>query len=508
VNAPIRLKSNVVLRGAGPTSTVINLGSNAVLTSQRWSNTDSSCLNPPTTYGVASSGFLLSGTPHKGDTQLTLQNPGNVNVGSWISVFSDDDPSLVTGTGEDGFCAWCADNAGSHFLQQIVQVTAKNGTSITISRPLYYTLYTNPQFRVYTFNTQKAGIENVKVVGYQDIGGSPIIDLEGCLFCWVKGVQTYNTGSSSESAHVRLSFSYGCEVRDSYVHYGRSSASGANYGIYIDWVNSDHKIENNIARDNRHSIVFQGGGTGVAVLYNYMDDAYTDDLSYLGSARTSHGAHPYMNLFEGNIISHVTADDYWGSSSHFVFFRNWLWGDETGDTVPQLPTWGWYAVDIMPLQTYYSFVGNVLGKSSGHVNWSNALLRTSSNSDCGNSGPVVYRYGCDSEGKYSGSSTSSTSINHGNYDYKTKGVAYWEGGSDQAMRQSMYYSSKPSWYGGCVWPSFGPDLSGYVNTTPAQLRYQGQSCPSADIPSPPKNIRGHDLRQSRRLVVCWPLEGA
>jgi len=329
----------------------------------------------------------------------------------------------------------------------------------------------------------------VKVVGYQDIGGSPIIDLEGCLFCWVKGVQTYNTGSSSESAHVRLSFSYGCEVRDSYVHYGRSSASGANYGIYIDWVNSDHKIENNIARDNRHSIVFQGGGTGVAVLYNYMDDAYTDDLSYLGSARTSHGAHPYMNLFEGNIISHVTADDYWGSSSHFVFFRNWLWGDETGDTVPQLPTWGWYAVDIMPLQTYYSFVGNVLGKSSGHVNWSNALLRTSSNSDCGNSGPVVYRYGCDSEGKYSGSSTSSTSINHGNYDYKTKGVAYWEGGSDQAMRQSMYYSSKPSWYGGCVWPPFGPDLSGYVNTTPAQLRYQGQSCPSADIPSPPKNIR-------------------
>ena len=149
LNAPIRLKSNVVLRGAGPTSTVINLGSNAVLTSQRWSNTDSSCLNPPTTYGVASSGFLLSGTPHKGDTQLTLQNPGNVNVGSWISVFSDDDPSLVTGTGEDGFCAWCADNAGSHFLQQIVQVTAKNGTSITISRPLYYTLHGPPVSGVY-----------------------------------------------------------------------------------------------------------------------------------------------------------------------------------------------------------------------------------------------------------------------------------------------------------------------------------------------------------------------
>ena len=38
-------------------------------------------------------------------------------------------------------------------------------------------------------------------------------------------------------------------------------------------------------RNNRHSVVFQGGGSGVAILYNYIDDDYSDDLTYLGSAK-------------------------------------------------------------------------------------------------------------------------------------------------------------------------------------------------------------------------------
>ena len=46
----------------------------------------------------------------------------------------------------------------------------------------------------------------------------------------------------------------------------------------------------------------EGGGSGIAILYNYIDDNYTDDTTYLGSARANHGAHPYMNLYEGTSI--------------------------------------------------------------------------------------------------------------------------------------------------------------------------------------------------------------
>ncbi len=498
VNGIVRLKSNVVLRGAGPASTFINLGSSGWLTTQ---NMSTSFLDPTVSYGVNSPGYSLAGSPQKGDQTLTIAT-GSVTTGDWISVFSDDDPSLVTADGDDGHCSWCGDNTGFHLLQQIVQVTAKNGSAITVSKPIYYTLYTNPQYRKYTLPTHYAGFEDFKVSATGDIGAQPIVTLQGALFCWVKNIETYNTGSSSGSAHIELDFSYGCEVRDSYVHDGRSSASGANYGVYFQFVNSDHKVENNIMRHNRHSIVYQGGGSGTAVLYNYIDDNYTDDLTYLGSARTAHGAHPYMNLFEGNIISHIAADNFWGTSSHFVFFRNWLWGDETGTAVPSFPpAEGYAAIDIYPLNTHYSFVGNVLGITGMHTTWSTATLR-GFNEYASPTAPLVYSYG---GAVGSIPSADSTSINHGNFDYKTNGVAYWEGGSDHGLRNSMYYSSAPAWW--CAqtpWPAIGPDVNNIHNDIPAKLRYQGVSCGNAPVEH---SIPVATLRPDKATYSVYDIKG-
>jgi hypothetical protein len=218
-----------------------------------------------------------------------------------------------------------------------------------------------------------------------------------------------------------------------------------------------------------------------------VDDDYTDDTSYLGSARFNHGAHPMFNLFEGNIISHITADSYWGSSSHFVNFRNWIWGDETGTGVPAKPTWGNALIDVWYNQNYYSFVGNVLGASGKWMNpnWSGYNLR---NTKC--SQPAIYAYGCDSNGNYN-SKASTSSINHGNWDIKTNGVAYWDGGSNHTLKSSMYYSIKPAFFGSCSWPAFGPDLSPITNTLPAKARFEGdKSCSGAPVvPAPPTNLQ-------------------
>jgi hypothetical protein len=495
VNSTVRLKSNMALRGAGTTSTFLNLGSGGWLTTQNFST--STNLAPTTSYAVNSPGYALSGAPQKGDTTLTIAS-GSVSPGDWIAVFADNDPTLVSSTGEDGNCAWCGDNTGYRVMQQIVQVTAVSGSTLTLARPLYYTLYKNPQYRKYTFPTQKAGFENFKVTATSDIGSSQIILLQGCLYCWVARVETQNTGSSSGSAHIEMDYSYGNEIRDSYVHDGRSSASGANYGIYFQFINSDHKVENNIMRHNRHGIVYQGGGSGTAILYNYIDDNYTDDLTYLGSARTSHGAHPFMNLWEGNIASHVTADDYWGSSSHFVFFRNWLWGDETGTGVPSFPpNSGFDAIDLYPMQTYYSFVGNVLGHTGMHTQWSKATLR--GNNEYAQPGaPIVYSFA-----GASGSipSTDATSLNHGNWDYKTIGVAFWEGGSNHTLAASIYYNKEPNFLSGYPWPLEGPEGNPTINANAAENCYLkgpaagGTFNPTtcyagAPVPSAPTNLTG------------------
>ncbi len=499
VNSTIRLKSGVVLRGAGPT-TQINLGSSGQLTTQAF--TASTNLTPPTSYGNNSPGYALGGAPKKGDTTITISS-GSVNPGDWIAIFADDDPTLVTVTGEDGRCDWCGDNTGYRVMQQIDQVTAVSGTTATLARPLYYTLYTNPEYRKYNFLTQKAGYEYFHVTATGDIGSNQIILLQGCLYCWVKGVETQNTGSNSGSAHIEMDYTYGAEIRDNYVHDQRSGASGAGYGIFLNFINSDAKVENNIMRHNRHGFVFQGGGSGVVFLYNYVDDDYTDDLTYLGSARTSHGAHPYMNLLEGNIASHIAADDFWGSSSHFVFFRNWLWGDETGTGVPSFPPQeGFDAIDIYPLQTYYSFVGNVLGHTGLLTNWGAATL-SGFDEYASAATPIVYSFA-----GASGSipSTLTTAIRQGNWDYKTGGVAYWDGGAAHTLAASMYYPSEPSFMKGYPWPLEGPEGNPTINPNPAENCYLNgpakggafnpATCyATGPVPSPPTGLTGTVVAQ-------------
>jgi hypothetical protein len=385
-------------------------------------------------------------------------------------------------------------------MNQFMQVTGINGATVTTSRPMYYTFKSglSPTARTLAFEVSQAGMENIRIDSSgANHGASSLIFMGNALFCWVKGVETYMGGGNSGSAHVHIGWSHGAEVRDSYFHYGFAFASGANYGIQIMWANSDHKIENNIVRVTRHGFVHEGGGAGDVFLYNYSDDIHEDDLSYLGASLINHGAHPYMNLYEGNVISHLIADQYWGTSSHNVLFRNHLWGDETMPSAAEWlypagaltkPSWAFRPVEIWSQQHYYSLVGNVLGVTGKwqNPNWSGYAVLTSG---CGND--AMYNYGCDfNSGANPDSQSYSTSINHGNYDLKTNGVTYWDGGSNHTLRQSMYYSSSPGFFGSCAWPAFGPDLVPVAKTLPAKARYEGDtSCNGDGGPPPPTYFR-------------------
>jgi hypothetical protein len=490
VNTNLTLKSNVALRGAKPSAppflpaadpaaTTFKLGTNGGVTMYKGDSTGSNV--------AISSGYT------KGSASIAMAS-GTWAVGSWIIVSENPDTTIpVTNLGDDGNCTWCGENDGVHLMAQIVQITAVNGTTLSLSRPLYYTFQSSlsPVARTLAMGITKAGLENVRLDGSSSDHGA-FIYMDGALFCWVKSVETYDAGSAAKASHIQSVWSYGSEIRDNYFHFGRDSSSDHNYGIAFLFINSDHKVENNILRNHRHSTDMEGGGSGIAVLYNYIDDDYTDDLTYLGSARANHGAHPYMNLYEGNIYSHIVADSYWGSSSHNVFFRNWLWGDETQATdVPQKPqSYGAIPVEVWYNQNYYSFVGNVLGIAGKWLNpaWSSYTLRSSS---C--SSPIsIYSYGCNSNGQYS-SLTNTSSINHGNWDIKTNGVAYWEGGSNHILKNSMYYSSRPAFFGSCTWPAFGPDLTPTTNTLPAKARFDGStSCggggATSGAPAPPTNL--------------------
>jgi len=509
INTPVTMKSNVALRGAKPTGPPFLPNADGTATTFKLGS-GSNGSNGTINFGTGSSGARGSQIPitsgyTKGSTQLVLASISGISVGTWIILSENADTSIpVSSNGEDGACTWCGQDDGTHLMNQFVQVTAINAngcgsTCVTISRPMYYTYQSslNPVARSLAFEVSKAGIENIRIDSSgDDHGANSIIFTGNALFCWVSGVETYMGGSSSGSAHIHVGWSHGMEIRDSYLHYGFGFDSGQNYGIHIMWANSDHKIENNIVRVVRHGIVHEGGGAGDAILYNYMDDIHESDMTYLGASLINHGAHPYMNLFEGNIFSHLIADYYWGTSSHNILFRNWLWGDESTPSASEWlypagalskPNWGFQPIEIWTNQHYYSLVGNVLGVTGEWENptWSSYLLLNNA-TDPSN---AIYNYGYlfNSSG---GADTAaySTSINHGNYDFKTGGVAYWDGGSNHTLKPSMYYSSKPSFFGSCVWPAFGFDLNPITNTLPAKARYESNSACTVGVVAPPTGL--------------------
>ena len=59
------------------------------------------------------------------------------------------------------------------------------------------------------------------------------------------------------------------------------------------------------------------------------------------------------------------------------------------------------------------------------------------------------------------------------------------------LPNSLYYSAKPSFFGTCPWPPFGPEGNPTINTLPAKDRYDGTGICLKTAPVPPKNLRAN-----------------
>jgi hypothetical protein len=493
VDGNIAMKSNIVLRGAGAgppwmpaaASGTTTLNMNGSIISFP-GGSKSANWTPAAPNGTSiTAGYTL------GSTSLTVSNASSYAVNDYISIYQNEDSAVIDGRGLD----YLGEDSGSgdqHVKQQYAKITAKSSNTLTIDPPIYYVTPspTGAAIRRQTFGVVMAGLENLKLKG----NGTNIklINLVFTRNCWVRNVESYNVGqNSSGSPHIWTSFSYGNEYRDSYLHHGVSNDSGRNYGIeFYNW-NSRHKIENNIVRDTRHSIIFEGGGSGNAILYNYTDDNWesvqgagsTVDTSFLSEdAVPNHGAHPHMNLWEGNSSSSFWGDYTQGSSSHNTLFRNHIRCTRTNIALND--PWSWICVEIEKYNRYYNLVGNVIGVASfstGTVVW---------NQSGGTSRPIIYRFGYSSAGgSYSDTQSFSTVIRHANYNYVSDAVDNWTD-PDHTLVSSFYYNTKPSFFGSCAWPAFGPDLNPLAGTLPAKLRYeQSNACAQSAPPSPPTNLQ-------------------
>jgi hypothetical protein len=481
-------RSNVVLRGSGPSATRITRTDAAnfpvVIIGNRWASgqffqsvnlafdgmqgsntiTLASAPNPPLTVGEI----------------VYLDQLTNPNITIWSSRSPPGDPSR----------GWF-----SRFdrpITQIVEVASVSGTQVTFTTPLHIPFLTAYTAQLSRYGsgallpaTKWSGLEDLYVEKGRGGDGGGNVHLFVCAYCWVKNIE------SAHSLGTSLNFD-GCfrsEGRDSYIHTSDNpNPGGDGYLLGMNQGSSDNLFENNVVWNGNKVIVMRVTGGGNVVGYNYMDDGYGQGYPTIVEVglNAAHMTTSHHELFEGNQSFNFDGDSVWGNSVYITAFRNHLTASRRnalGLLGNLVDISNRRAIGLTKWHYWYTFMGNVLGTQGqtlllGQLQFVyEATPGLGSASGFDNDAFVpMWKLGYDGE---SGAAPRdpqviATTIRHGNYDYVTNGVAWDPSNPNHALPSSLYLSSKPAFFGSNPWPWVDPTAGSQatrLQVLPAKVRF-------------------------------------
>ncbi len=485
---------SVVLRGQGPGNTIINYGDGANIISMG------------KTYESSSNVTMISVTnsPTKGTNQVTVSSASGISVGSYIVVteLNPSDPAdgnpLINTIGYTGSCSGCGNNLPNNLISQIEKVTAVNGNTLTVEIPLYFDYTNTPTIFRLPNMIESVGLESLTVRGTASSGTNLTyknVNMQSCSHCWVHNVEVDNVVDKSA---IYLTDVYSSEISNNYLnndlwtgsvnpsvgsYFAVNHNSGADYSMLLEFRASNNLIQNNIIRKARHSTP-QSGCSGNVYGYNYELDAYMGEYHNSLPETQAHAAHPFMNLWEGNVTPNWEFDFAHGSSSHNTMFRNYINMASTNPDTGAPMTGALIAINV----AYYSNYENVIGNVFGPYGSSCTATAYETDADAREVNGVIYQLGYyDSGGSASPNLTLSAKVGQtilrgGNWDCVTNSVV-WNNDvpsgslvssyiAPQALPSSLYLTANPSWFGGAVWPPIDPVASTKVNEIPSEICYE------------------------------------
>jgi hypothetical protein len=433
-------------------------------------------------YLGSSLSFALSSVPltgglSKDSTTVTASNATGFTVGDLVLIDQlNDTNGVYTGypvsiVGAQSTATWVSRNNGTRAEGQMAVVTGISGNNISFTPPLTTAMYTNLAPQICKQNsaatTKYIGIKNLYL---ENAGGNGFvntthdIEMNFVAYFWI----TNCTFNKSQNGFIYLRHCLFGQVSQNWLHHSIINIQNRSYGVELGEQTTRVLIfDNIIGPDVRSPFHAEWGASGNVFAYNYCSAIKTNAASpgttvpdYSGN----HGAHPRMNLFEGNVGNAFRSDFLMGTSSHCTVFRNYLFG-----AVPAFRN-GVGCIDLERGQTFYNVVGNVLGNTNiSHTYeavWPGAAAFNV---------PYIRTLGYSTPGYSTNNGSTdaaSTLLWHGNSD-SAHGAVIWDNSiSDRIIPNSMYLASKPSWWNNSPWPPIGPDISGRVNSIPAQMRFE------------------------------------
>lgn len=462
LNAPLQMRSGVVLRGAGMTATTL-----------KWMGSASYVLRIQDS--AFEDGVFYNTNPHnltggftKGSTTLSTAS-NNWNVGDLLCIDQKSDGVEVVAGGTSGPATWCGRENGDRCMGQLVKVLTRTPTQITFEPPLYadYTASLMPQGILVKGITSEAGLEDFAVDNTADARDT--MWMFGAYRCWLKNIDM----EGSRRRHIWMLLDMQCEIRGCVFHEGTGSfGPDRAYGLFLGNMITATLVEDNIFYNLHVPIAFEGGACGNVVSGNFINKPKYSDPEWAQPAIVEHGPHPMMNLIENNVVGgKIMGDMYWGSASHNTYFRNRVYIAQ-----PSGLNYGTWLMDFYVWHKYENIVGNVLGSPGYETEYEENCTPYAYYQ-----GKIIFKLGyANNSGSTSGSDPqiAATMLRHGNWDAVTNSVKWDASIAVQTMPPSLTYSQKPAFWGSSPWPAFGPDVAtSLTNKIPAQLRHEAMGSP-------------------------------
>lgn len=268
---------------------------------------------------------------------------------------------------------------------------------------------------------------------------------------------------------------------------------------FAPWASGYITYQNSSTKDLHNSVSDQGMVGGV-IAYNCWigTNAYNNGNVGEGAGYT-HGGNPSFNLWEGNIWVNQKHDGGWGSSEYQAQLRCALPGFDPDDTHGY---YNYLAAGIVgATNNFTSWVGCVMGTPSMHRNFVAKENDSPRRIDSGTYGGSVLYYGFLHYGHttvvydpapLANMISAVCWVSSTNADVFAGPGIYFNGYLPADVPNSLYLSSKPSWFGTMTWPPIDPSMgtNAYnIAVLPAGYRALNAGVdPPASAPAPTTTI--------------------
>lgn len=255
----------------------------------------------------------------KGSTSITLSSGGGASytTGDLIRLDITNDTSIpaIDVTGGDPATR-----------KQITRVTNVVGDVLTIFPALYDDYTIGASVSRYSVRNEWCGVENISCDMENSDGDSSQFQIIGGSYaCWVKNVFVQNVHKRAFLFQDSLFL----QVRRCRADYSDNYPLPSGGGMTVEYT-SGSLFDDNILYEQFPGFEVNFGCSGNVFAFNFGDK---NGGSGAKGITSNHGAHNFMNLYEGNCFASVQSDGYFGSNSRDSYYRNFFRGVDNGQGV-------------------------------------------------------------------------------------------------------------------------------------------------------------------------------